>query len=266
MPTDVTEQTFDEDVIARSHDRPVIADFWAEWCEPCHRLAPILEQEAENRDGAVELVRVDIEANPALATRFGVLSIPAVKGFRDGRVVAGFVGAVGPAVVSSFVDLLLAPPPIERALAELRSSGELPELVAALEGLTSSGELPEVDLDAAAQEIEVRRERWERDGFSVGALTWRDAEASWPQKIETDRGAVADPDSVGVAIKSGDVEASVVFFRGGWGDVWAVDFGDPDAEVFYDHPEAATVEEFGQLLDDVYARVRGLAERESGGS
>ena len=133
MATDVTEQTFDENVVVRSHERPVIADFWAAWCGPCHRLAPILEHEAESRNGAVELVKVDVEANPALATRYGVQGIPAVKGFRDGRVVAEFVGAVGPAVVSSFVDQLLAPPPIERVLEGLRSSGELHEVAAALE-------------------------------------------------------------------------------------------------------------------------------------
>lgn len=133
MATDVTEQTFDEAVIAQSHERPVIADFWAAWCGPCHQLAPVLEKEAESRDGAVELVKIDVDANLALATRYGVQGIPAVKGFRDGRVVAEFVGAVGPAVVSSFVDQLLAPPAIERVLEELRASGELPDVASALE-------------------------------------------------------------------------------------------------------------------------------------
>lgn len=158
MATDVTEQTFDEDVIARSHDRPVIADFWAAWCGPCHRLAPILEQEAEGRDGAVELVKVDVEANPALATRYGVQGIPAVKGFRDGRVVAEFVGAVGPALVSSFVDQLLAPPPIERALEELRSSGELPEVRAALEA-GEHGHALDLILEAIATAASDERDR-----------------------------------------------------------------------------------------------------------
>jgi len=133
MAIDVTEQTFEQDVIALSKEKPVIADFWAEWCGPCHALAPILEKEVASREGAVELVKIDVDANRELASTYGVQGIPAVKGFRDGRVVAEFVGAVGPAAVSSFVDQLLAPPPIEGALDELRTSGDHPAVLAALE-------------------------------------------------------------------------------------------------------------------------------------
>lgn len=130
---DVTEESFESDVIERSREKPVIADFWAEWCGPCHALAPVLEREVESRGGAVELVRIDVDSNQALASRYGIQGIPAVKGFRDGRVAAEFVGAVGAPAVASFVDQLLAPPRIEGLLEELRSSGELPEVLAALE-------------------------------------------------------------------------------------------------------------------------------------
>jgi thioredoxin len=133
MAIDVTEQSFEQDILERSREKPVIVDFWADWCGPCHALAPVLEREVEGRDGAVELAKVDVDANPALAARFGVQGIPAVKGFRDGRVVAEFVGAVGPAAVSSFVDTLLAPPRIDGLLEDLRASGELPEVTTALE-------------------------------------------------------------------------------------------------------------------------------------
>ena len=130
---DVTEATFESEVVERSRDRPVVVDFWAEWCGPCHALAPVLEREVAARDGQLELAKVDVDANPRLADEYGIRGIPAVKGFRDGRVVREFVGAQSPQSVTTFLDELLAPSPGERLLAELRDSGERPELLAALE-------------------------------------------------------------------------------------------------------------------------------------
>jgi putative thioredoxin len=130
---DVTEATFEQDVIERSREKLVVVDFWADWCGPCHALAPVLEREVEGRDGDVLLAKVDVDANPGLAATFRVQGIPAVKAFRDGRVVSEFVGARGAAAVSSFLDEILAPPRIDGLLEELRTSGELPEVVNALE-------------------------------------------------------------------------------------------------------------------------------------
>jgi putative thioredoxin len=130
---DVTEQTFDDAVLQRSHDHPVVVDFWADWCGPCHALTPVLESEIEARGGAVELVKVDVDANQALASQFGVSGIPAVKAFRDGRVVKEFVGAQSRPSVSSFIDALLAPPRADALVEELRAAGELPAVVEALD-------------------------------------------------------------------------------------------------------------------------------------
>jgi putative thioredoxin len=130
---DVTEATFETDVVERSREVPVVVDFWAEWCGPCHALAPVLEREVAARDGRLSLVKLDVDANPRLADEFGIRGIPAVKAFRNGRVVREFVGAQSPQSVGAFLDEVLAPSPGERLLAELRESGERPELLAALE-------------------------------------------------------------------------------------------------------------------------------------
>src|ERR671928_1727179 len=138
---DVTENTWESDVVGRSHETPVVVDFWAAWCGPCRMLTPILEREIEAREGAVELAKVDVDANPRLADEYGIRGIPAVKAFRNGRIVREFVGAQSPQSVGAFLDEVLAPSPGERLLAELRASGERPELRAALEAGDHEGAL-----------------------------------------------------------------------------------------------------------------------------
>jgi thioredoxin len=128
---DVSEATWETDVVARSAEVPVVVDFWADWCGPCHMLAPVLEQAVADREGRVALAKVDVDANQALASRFGVQGIPAVKAFKDGRVVAEFTGVRSAQYVADFLDALGQPSEAERLVEDLRIEGEWPEVVAA---------------------------------------------------------------------------------------------------------------------------------------
>jgi thioredoxin len=129
---EATEANFDTEVIERSRAIPVVVDFWADWCTPCHMLDPVLAEAVAARNGSVLLAKVDIDSNPALADRFAVRGIPAVKGFRNGRVVAEFVGVQSRPAVDAFLDTLTGPSAAERLLAELGERGEFPEIVGPL--------------------------------------------------------------------------------------------------------------------------------------
>jgi thioredoxin len=130
---DVTNETFERNVIERSRELPVVVDFWASWCAPCTMLGPVLEKEIEARAGSIELVKIDVDENQDLAAMYSIRGIPAVKAFRNGNVVAEFVGAQPATAIAHFLDQLSGPSATEQVLAELKDSGEAPEVAAALE-------------------------------------------------------------------------------------------------------------------------------------
>jgi putative thioredoxin len=107
MAVEVTDADFEQQVLERSAGLPVLVDFWAEWCQPCHMLTPVIEKAVAAHDGEVELAKLDVDSNPATAARYGVRGLPTVKAFRDGDVVDEFTGAQPAAVVERFIDELV---------------------------------------------------------------------------------------------------------------------------------------------------------------
>ena len=120
--TDVTDATFNTAVVHRSKEVPVVVDLWASWCGPCKTLGPILEKVIAETEGAVELAKVDVDANPQIASAFGAQSIPAVFAVVDGKGVDGFVGALPEHQVREFV---------ERVRGHASKPSEVDQLVAA---------------------------------------------------------------------------------------------------------------------------------------
>jgi putative thioredoxin len=132
MAIDVTDATFEREVIERSLTTPVIVDLWAPWCGPCRTLGPILEKVTDATNGQVVMVKVNVDENPAISQAFRVQSIPAVYAVAGGQVVDGFVGAQPEHLVEQFVASLLQSPD-DDVFTQLLEAGDEASLRQALE-------------------------------------------------------------------------------------------------------------------------------------
>ncbi len=132
MAIDVTDATFEAEILVRSDEVPVVVDLWAPWCGPCRSLGPIIEKVVDETEGKVVLAKINVDENPRASATFQVQSIPAVYAIRERKVVTGFIGAQPEAQVRAFVDSLL-PSAEEQELAALLEKGDETSLRTALE-------------------------------------------------------------------------------------------------------------------------------------
>jgi putative thioredoxin len=140
-----------QDVVEASREVPVIVDFWAPWCGPCRQLGPAIEKAVSAMNGAVKLVKIDIDQNPAYAGQLRVQSIPAVFAFKDGQPVDGFMGALPDSQVKAFVERLAGPPPaseIDEVLSMAKESLDLGDLGGAAQGFAQALQMDAENLKA----------------------------------------------------------------------------------------------------------------------
>jgi putative thioredoxin len=227
---DVEEADFQTAVLDRSHEVPVVVDFWAAWCGPCRTLGPMLESAVAARGGEVVLAKVDVDKNQALAQAFRVQGIPQVLGFRDGKVVTQFTGVVPAPQLDAFFDEL-APSEADRAVALART------------------------LDGEAREVELRRalelDPAHREGAVAlgGLLAERDPQAA----LELVAPHRPDPAAEAVVTRA-------ELARGGGGDVdelrAAADRGDASDDTLLDLGRALAARgEYDEAIERLLAAV-----------
>jgi putative thioredoxin len=193
----VDEASFYSDVLERSHEVPVVVDFWADWCGPCHRLGPVLEKLAAEANGDWILAKVDVDANPQLASAAHVQGIPAVRAFVDGKQVAEFTGAIPEPNVREWIERL-GPSPAKSAVESARRAEDETRFADALAGYRQALELEPNNEDArmglARMELEERVDGGQEDLFR--------------QRLE------ANPSDIEAAMRIADLSAARGNFQG----------------------------------------------------
>ena len=104
MESEANDNNFEKEVIEESKNQPVIVDFWAQWCVPCHMLSPILEKVVESYDGKIKLVKVNLDESPVISKKYIITAIPAVKLFKNGKLVGEFIGVVPETTIKDMID------------------------------------------------------------------------------------------------------------------------------------------------------------------
>jgi putative thioredoxin len=209
---EVTEETFNDDVVSRSRTTPVIVDLWAQWCGPCKQLSPVLEKLANEANGAWVLAKVDVDANPRLAQAFQAQSIPMVVAIIGGQMVDAFLGAMPEAQVKQWLTQVLsvgeqlgvqtgARPPEEGGDGE--AVDDLPPALAAARDAMEGG-----DLDAAARALEKALADAPADPLAKSWLAQvnliRRASSYDPATVS--RAAAASPDDIDAQLRMADVQ------------------------------------------------------------
>jgi putative thioredoxin len=227
---DVTESSFEREVIEESRRRPVVVDFWAPWCGPCRFLGPVLEKLAREGGGAWRLAKVNTDENNALAGRFGIQGIPTVIAFRDGAAVSSFTGALPETAVRTWLTDLLPGPAdaLAREADDLLASGRVAEAEAKYREALESRPRHFAALVGLAR-VEGRRGRLDEAWRWLGLVAARDQERRAAElsrvKIEIRSASAGDEASLRARVEASPNDAAAhaalghaLAARGAWAE------------------------------------------------